>query len=232
VTIPDKLACKPANQSYEQAAALPVSGLTALQAVRDHAQVQSGDSVLVLGASGGVGSFAVQIAKALGAEVTGVCSTTKLARVTALGANQVIDYTTEDVTAGGQRFDVILDTGGNTPLGHLRRALTTHGRLVIVGGETDGRLLGGSGRQVRATVLSPFLRQQLGTFITSENGRDLQALRELAEAGSLTPAIDRTYPLGDAAVALRRLLAGQVTGKVVLAIDPGTPPIPRSRSTS
>ena len=232
VTTPDKLARKPANLSHVQAAALPVSGLTALQAVRDHAQVQSGDSVLVLGASGGVGSFAVQIAKALGADVTGVCSTTKIARVTALGADQVIDYTTEDVTAGGQRFDVIVDTGGNTPLRHLRRALTTHGRLVIVGGETDGRLLGGSGRQVRATLLSPFLRQQLGTFIASENAADLRALGELVEVGALSPAVDRTYPLGEAPAALRRLLAGQVIGKVALAIEPGAIPTPRSRSTS
>jgi NADPH:quinone reductase-like Zn-dependent oxidoreductase len=232
VTTPDKLARTPANLSYEQAAALPVSGLTAMQAVRDHAEVRSGDKVLILGASGGVGTFAVQIAKAFGAEVTGVCSTTKVALVTALGADHVIDYTAQDVTGSGRRFDVILDTGGNTRLRYLRRALTTRGRLVIVGGETDGRLLGGSGRQVRATLLSPFLRQKLGTFITSENARDLQALRELVEAGALTPAVDRTYPLEDAPAALRRLLAGRASGKVVVSIDPGTTQTLGSGSTA
>lgn len=221
VTAPGKLARKPANLSFIEAAALPVSGLTALQAVRDHAEVRSGDEVLILGASGGVGTFAVQIARAFGAVVTGVCSTAKLAMVAELGAHHVIDYTAEDVTRSGKRFDVILDTGGNTRLRHLRRALTSHGRLVIVGGETAGRLLGGSGRQVRATLLSPFLRQQLGTFIASENATDLQALGELVEAGALTPAVDRTYPLAEAPTALRRLLAGQVGGKVVLAVPPG-----------
>ena len=220
VARPDRLSSKPAALSFEQAAAVPVSGLTALQAVRHHARVVAGESVLVLGASGGVGTFALQLAKAAGAAVTGVCSTAKVDLVAALGADHVVDHTREDVTARGQRFDVILDTGGNTPLAHLRRALTAGGRLVIIGGETGGRLLGGSGRQLRAQLLNPFVRQQLGTFIASENAADLAALAALADAGALTPAIDRTYPLADAAAAVRRLLAGQARGKVVIAIDP------------
>ena len=156
---------KPVNLSFEQAAAVPVSGLTALQAVRDHGRVRAGQHVLIIGASGGVGSFAVQIAKALGAEVTGVASTAKLDMVRALGADSVLDYTREDFADGRHRYDVILDIGGNARLSRLRRALTPRGRLVIVGGETDGRLLGGSSRQVRAQLLSPFVGQQLGTFI-------------------------------------------------------------------
>ena len=155
--------------------------------------------MLIIGASGGVGSFAVQIAKAFGAEVTGVCSTAKVDMVRALGADAVIDYTRADFADGGPRYDVILDIGGNARLSRLRRALTPRGRLVIVGGETDGRLLGGSSRQIRAQLLSPFVGQKLGTFVASENAADLIALRDLVEAGKLTPAIDRTYPLAEAA---------------------------------
>ena len=220
VARPDRLSRKPAALSFEQAAAVPVSGLTALQAVRDHARVAAGEAVLVLGASGGVGTFAVQIAKASGATVTGVCSTGKLDLVAALGADHVVDHTREDATAGGRRFDVVLDTGGNTRLAHLRRAMTARGRLVVVGGETDGRLLGGSGRQLRAQLLNPFVRQQLGTFIASENAEDLAALAALVEAGALTPAVDRTYPLAQTAAALRRLLQGQARGKIVISLGP------------
>jgi NADPH:quinone reductase-like Zn-dependent oxidoreductase len=171
----DKLAAKPANLSFDQAAAVPISGLTALQAVRDHGQVRAGQKVLVVGASGGVGSFAVQIAKAFGAEVTGVCSTAKLDSVRANGADHVVDYSIDDFADGTQRWDVILDIGGNRRLSHLRRALTRRGRLVIVGGETDGRWLGGADRQIRALALSPFVRQTLGTFVASENAGDLIA---------------------------------------------------------
>jgi NADPH:quinone reductase-like Zn-dependent oxidoreductase len=220
---PSTLSWKPDNLSFEQAAAVPVSGLTALQAVRDRARVTTGETVLVLGASGGVGTFAVQIAKAAGAEVTGVCSPGKVAMVSALGADHVVDYTAERLTDRGQRFDVIVDTGGNTPVAHLRRALTPRGRLVVVGGETDGRLLGGSGRQLRAQLLSPFVAQQLGTFIASENAPDLAALRELVESGAVTPAVDLAYPLGEVAAALRRLLAGQARGKVVISVSPPAP---------
>ena len=228
---PAKLAPKPANLSFEQAATVPVSGLTALQAVRDHGHVGAGQQVLIIGASGGVGGFAVQIAKSFGAEVTGVASTAKLDMVRALGADSVVDYTREDFTDGRHRYDVILDIGGNTRLSHLRRALTPRGRLVIVGGETDGRLLGGSGRQVRATLVSPFVSQQMGSFIASENAADLTALAELIEAGTLAPVIDRSYPLAETAAAIRHLLSGRTRGKVVVAVSPADPHSPDSGNT-
>jgi len=214
----DKLAPRPANLSFEQAAAVPISGLTALQAVRDHGRIQAGERVLIVGASGGVGTFAVQIAKAFGAEVTGVCSTAKVEAVRALGADRVVDYSREDFADGSQTYDVILDTGGNRRLSDLRRAMTPAGRLVIVGGETDGRWLGGSDRQLRAKVLSPFVAQDLGTFISSENGEDLLVLKELIESGQVTPAVDRTYPLADVAAALRHLLDGHAQGKIVVEV--------------
>jgi NADPH:quinone reductase-like Zn-dependent oxidoreductase len=213
-----RLAAKPANLTFEQAAAVPVSALAALQAVRDHARVEAGQRVLVIGASGGVGSFAVQIAKALGAQVTGVCSTAKLDLVRALGADHVVDYTREDFAAGGRRFDVIVDIGGNSRLSRLRCALTPRGTLVIAGGETDGRWLGGAGRQVRATLLSPFVGQKLGTFISSENAADLRELGALADAGKLIPTIDRTYPLREAAAAIEHVRQGRARGKVVIAV--------------
>ena len=229
---PAKLAVKPANLSFEQAAAVPVSGVTALQAIRDHGRIQAGMQVLIIGASGGVGSFAVPIAKALGAEVTGVAGTAKLDLVRALGADSVIDYTREDFADGRHRYDVLLDIGGNARLSRLRSALTPRGRLVIVGGETDGRLLGGSGRQIRAQLLSPFTRQQLGTFIASENSADLTALRELIEAGRLLPAIDRTYPLTETAVAIGHLLSGRTRGKVVISVSPTAMHTPDSGSAA
>ena len=212
----DKLAAHPANVSFEQAAAVPISGLTALQAVRDHARIEAGMRVLIVGASGGVGTFAVQIAKAFGAEVTGVCSTAKVETVRTLGADHVLDYTRDDFSDGAQRYDVILDTGGNTRLSRLRRALTPRGTLVIIGGETDGRLLGGSGRQIRATLMSQFIKQKLGTFVTSENAEDLTVLRELIDAGQVTPIVDRTYPLDEAPAAIRHLLDGRARGKIVV----------------
>jgi NADPH:quinone reductase-like Zn-dependent oxidoreductase len=214
----EKLAPKPANLSFDQAAAVPISGLTALQAVRDHGRVQAGQKVLIVGASGGVGTFAVQIAKAFGAEVTGVCSTAKMDAVRALGADHVIDYTSDDFADGTHRYDVILDIGGNRRLSHLRRAITHRGRLVIVGGETDGRFLGGSDRQLRALVLSPFVGQKLGTFVASENAEDLRVLRELIEAGKLAPAVDRTYPLSEVPAAIRYMLDGHARGKVVISV--------------
>jgi NADPH:quinone reductase-like Zn-dependent oxidoreductase len=216
---PSSLAPKPANLSFEQAAAVPVSALTALQAVRDHGQVQAGQDVLVVGASGGVGTFAVQIAKAFGAEVTGVCSTAKADLVRALGADHVIDYVRDDFADGKHRYDVILDIAGNRRLSHLRRALTARGRLIIVGGETEGRWLGGSDRQVRALLLSPFVSQKLGTFIASENAEDLMVLRGLIEAGKLTPAIDRTYPLSEVPAALRHMQEGRARGKIVIRVE-------------
>jgi NADPH:quinone reductase-like Zn-dependent oxidoreductase len=214
----DKLAPKPTNLSFEEAATVPISGLTALQAVRDHGGVKAGQKVLIVGASGGVGSFAVQIAKAYRADVTGVCSTAKVDMVRALGADQVIDYNREDFTDGRHRYDVILDIGGNRRLSHLRRALTPEGRLVIVGGETEGRWLGGTDRQLRAQLLSLFVSQKLGTFIASENAADLIALGELIETGQVKPVIDRTYPLGDVAKAIRDLIEGHVRGKIVITV--------------
>ena len=228
----DKLALKPAILSFGQAAAVPVSGATALQAVRDHGRVQAGEKVLIIGAAGGVGTFAVQIAKAFGAEVTGVSSTGKVDTVRALGADHVVDHTQEDFADGDRRYDVVLDTGGNASLSRLRRALTPEGRLVIVGGETDGRLLGGSDRQIRAQLLSPFVRQRLGTFVAKENATDLIALAELAAAGQITPVIDRTYPLAQVAAAIRHLLDGQVRGKLVVSVIPGDVPTPTSGSTA
>ena len=215
---PSKLVRKPANLTFEQAAAMPISGLTALQAVRDQGQVAPAQDVLVIGASGGVGTFAVQIAKAFGATVTGVCSSRKVDLVRSLGADHVVDYTQEDFTRAERRYDVILDTGGNRPLSDLRRILTPRGRLVLVGGETGGRLLGGSERSIRALALSPFVRQKLGTFIASENAADLVVLRDLAEAGRLTPSVDRTYPLSETAAAVTHVQAGRARGKVVIRV--------------
>jgi NADPH:quinone reductase-like Zn-dependent oxidoreductase len=212
------LARKPANLSFEQAVAIPVSGVTALQAVRDRAKVQAGQRVLIIGASGGVGTFAVQIAKAFGAEVTGVCSTTKMDLVLSLGADHIVDYTHNDFAGGKQRYDVILDIGGNSRLSHLRRALTSAGTLVIVGGETNGRWLGGFDRQLRAMALSPLVSQKLTLLAAKENAADLSALGELVESGKVTPAIDRTYPLGEAAAAIRHLQEGNARGKVVIAV--------------
>jgi NADPH:quinone reductase-like Zn-dependent oxidoreductase len=214
----DKLAPKPASLTFDEAAAVPISGLTALQAVRDHGDVRAGQHVLIVGASGGVGTFAVQIAKAFGATVTGVCSTAKVESVRALGADHVLDYTADDFADSSHRYDVILDIGGNRRLSDLRRALAPRGRLVIVGGETGGRWLGGADRQIRALALSPFVSQKLGTFVASENARDLIVLTELIEAGKLAPAIDRTYPLGEVPAAIRSMLDGQARGKIVISL--------------
>ena len=211
------LAAKPANVSFEQAAAVPISAGTALQAVRK-ANVQPGQRVVIVGASGGVGSFAVQIAKAFGAEVTGVCSTAKVDLVQALGADHVIDYTADDFADGELRYDVILDIGGNRRLSHLRRALTPRGTLVIVGGETGGRWLGGFDRSLRAVLLSPFVRQKLGMLMSTENSKDLNVLRDLIESGKVVPAIDTVHPLSDAAAAIRYVQQGLARGKVVLAV--------------
>ena len=214
----NKLARKPSNLSFEQAAAVPVSALTALQGLRDKGRVELGQKVLIIGASGGVGSYAVQVAGAFGAEVTGVCSTTKVDLVRSLGAGHVIDYTQEDFADGGRRYDLILDIGGNASLSRLRRALEPKGTLVIAGGETSGRLLAGADRQLRALVLSRFVGQRLTTYICSENHEDLIVLTELIEAGKVTPAIDRTYPLAEAPEAIRYLEQGNARGKVVIAL--------------
>jgi NADPH:quinone reductase-like Zn-dependent oxidoreductase len=214
----NKLAPKPANLGFEQAAVVAISGLTALQGLRDHGRVEPGQKVLIIGASGGVGTYAVQLAKVFGAEVTGVCSTPKVELVRSIGADHVIDYTREDFAAGEQRYDLILDTGGTSPLSRLRRALTPRGTLVIVGGETDGRWLGGSDRQVRALLLSPFVSQKLGTFVSKENSEDMIVLKDLIEARKLTPVIDRTFPLSEVPDAIRYMRSGQARGKLVIAL--------------
>jgi NADPH:quinone reductase-like Zn-dependent oxidoreductase len=213
----DRLARMPANLTFDQAAAVPVSAVTALQALRDRGRVQAGQRVLIIGASGGVGTFAVQIAKALEAHVTGVASTQKIDLVRSLGVDHVIDYTQADITDDGQRYDLVLDIGGNRPLSQLRRVLTPKGTLVIVGGEGGGRLTGGIDRQLRAMVLSPFVRQRLGTFIAKENTADLDALRALIETGAVTPVIDRVVALHEVPDAIRDLAGGRVRGKVVVA---------------
>jgi NADPH:quinone reductase-like Zn-dependent oxidoreductase len=214
-----KLAPKPANLTFEQAAAVAISGSTALQGLRDYGQVQRGQKVLIIGASGGVGTYAVQLAKAFGAEVTAVCSTTKVDLVRSLGADHVIDYLRDDFAAGEQHhYDVILDIGGNASLSRLRRVLSPTGTLVIAGGETDGRWLGGSDRQIRAVLLSRFVSQTLRTFVNSENYEDLIVLTGMIEAGKVTPVIDRQYPLAQAPKAIRYLLEGHARGKIVITV--------------
>jgi NADPH:quinone reductase-like Zn-dependent oxidoreductase len=214
----DKLAPKPSNLTFEQAAAVPISACTALQGLRDKGRVQPGQSVLIIGAGGGVGSFAVQLAKAFGGYVTGVCSTTKVELVRSIGADTVIDYTGDDFADGTRHYDLILDTAGRRPLSHLRRALTPTGTLIIIGGEGGGRWLGGFDRSFRAAMLSPFVRQKLGMLISTERREDLLFLKELIEAGKVTPVIDRTYPLVEAPEAIRYLEQGHARGKVVVTV--------------
>jgi NADPH:quinone reductase-like Zn-dependent oxidoreductase len=226
----DQLATKPVNLTFEQAAAAPISAVTALQGLRDRGRVRPGHKVLIVGASGGVGTFAVQIAKAFGAEVTGVCSTSKMDLVRSLGADHVIDYTADDID-DGPRYDVVLDTGGHRSLRRLRRTLTPRGTLVIVGSETDGRWLGGFDRTIRAMLLSPFVGQKLVPLASSENAADLILLTELIESGEVTPAVDRTYPLEDAAAAIRHMLDGKARGKLVVSVSPGRMPTPPQGST-
>jgi NADPH:quinone reductase-like Zn-dependent oxidoreductase len=215
----ERIAPKPSNLSFEQAAAVPVSGMTALNGLRDAGKLQPEQKVLIIGAAGGVGSYAVQLAKAFGAAVTGVCSTSKADLVRAIGADEVIDYTREDFTDGTRQFDLILDTAGRRPLSQLRRALTPQGTLVIVGGEGGDRWLGGFQRQIFAPLNSLFTQQKLLGLMSKERHQDLLTLKDLIEAGKLTPVIDRTYPLSEAPQAIRYLEEGQARGKVVLTIS-------------
>jgi len=217
----DKLARKPANLTFDQAAVLAVSGLTALQGLCDVGRLKAGQRVLIIGASGGVGTFAVQIAKAFGAVVSGVCSTAKLDLVRSLGADHVIDYTQDDFSSAPARYDLILDIVGNSPLSRLRRALTATGTLVIVGGENGGRWTGGFGRQLRAVALSPFVRQRLTMKTPKEHHADLERLVDLIEAGKLKPIIEKTYPLHEAPDAMRHLQAGYARGKLVITVAHG-----------
>jgi NADPH:quinone reductase-like Zn-dependent oxidoreductase len=214
----DNLALKPATLSFEQAAAVPTSGFAALQGLRDQGQVQPGQKVLIIGAAGAVGLFAVQLAKAIGAEVTGVCSTTQVDLVRSIGADHVIDYTHQDITDGTRHWDLILDTAGHRSLSQLRRALTPRGTLVIVGSEGRGRWLGGFDRSLRAPLLSRFVGQRLRMLASNPRQEDLQTLRELIEAGKLTPLIDRTFPLAEVPEAIRQLEAGHTRGKLVITV--------------
>ncbi|WP_405056911.1 NAD(P)-dependent alcohol dehydrogenase [Kribbella sp. NBC_01505] len=212
-----KLAPMPKNLTYEQAAAVPISSLTALQAVRDQAEVKVGDRVLILGASGGVGSYAVQVTETFGAEVTAACSAGKADLVRWLGAHHVLDYRTDDFTQYGP-FDVIIDINGNSSLSRLRKALTPKGTLVITGGENGGRWVGGNDRQLRAMVLSRFVGQRLRPFMNSENHVDLEVMTELIETGQVVPALDRVFPLAETGSAIQYLIDGHVRGKVVIAV--------------
>lgn len=211
------LAHKPAGTTFEAAASVPISGGTALQAVQK-AGVKPGQSVLITGASGGVGTFAVQIAKAFGAEVTGVCSTAKFEMVRTLGADHVVDYQVDDFTAAGRRYDVILDAGGATPLSDIRRALTDDGTLVIIGGENGGKVLGDFARSLRSVLVSPFVSQTLGMLASTENAASLDELRDLIESGQVTPAVERAFPLTETAAAIRHVIDGRVRGKVVIVV--------------
>lgn len=216
---PAKLVRKPTRLTFEQAAAVPISGLTALQAIRDVGQVRSGQRVLIIGAGGGVGTLAIQIAKAFGAEVTGLCSASKADLVSSLGADEVLDYVREDVTAGSRKWDVIVDTAGRRPLRELRRGLTPRGTLAIVGGDGGGRWTGGFFRQIlRAPLLSLFVGQKLSPVVSTEGLEDLQTLVELIEAGRLTPVVGKTYPLTDASEAVRHLETGHAQGKIVITV--------------
>jgi NADPH:quinone reductase-like Zn-dependent oxidoreductase len=217
----NKLAPKPVNLSFEEAATVPITGTTALQAVRNHGKVRDGQLVLVIGAAGGVGSFAVQIAKASGAIVTGVCNTAQVDVVRSIGADNIVDYTREDFAELGVRYDVILDTAGNRKLSVLRRALAPSGRLVVVGGEGGkGKLLGGFGRgTLRAPILSAFTSQTMKGFVTKENAADLVVLKDLIEAGKVRPLIDRAFSLADAPEAMRYLREGKGRkGKIVITV--------------
>jgi len=214
------LAIKPGILSFEQAAVVPVSGVTALQALVDVGRIEPGQRVLVIGASGGVGTYAVQLAKALGAEVTGVASTSKLEMVRSLGADHVIDYTTSDVADGEDHYDLILDIGGRNSVRRLRRTLTKNGTLVIVGGEHGNRVTGGIGRSLRAVALSPFVGQRLTMFIASVNHDLVERLAEFIVKGQVTPEIGQRFELADAPEAMRQLAAGQASGKTVITVKP------------
>ena len=213
----DALALKPANLTFEQAATVPISAFTALQGLRDKGQIQPGQKVLIIGAAGGVGTFAVQIAKSFGAEVTGVCSTRNVDMVRSIGADQVIDYTQEDFTQSGQRYDLILDMVGNRSLSDCRRALSPRGTLVLVGGR-GGRWLMGMDRWVRALVLSPFVSQRLRQLIHTDSKEDLLVLKELIEAGEVTPVIDQRYGLSEVPKAIRNTEEGHTRGRVVITL--------------
>jgi NADPH:quinone reductase-like Zn-dependent oxidoreductase len=221
------VALKPANITFEQAASVPIAGITALQGLRDKGKVQPGQKVLINGASGGVGTFAVQIAKSFGAEVTGVCSTRNVDLVRSIGADHVIDYTKEDFTKGGQRYDSILDNVGTQPLLGFTRVLKPKGKYVLIGGggPNDAGWIGPLARPVKALVLSQFVNQEMGMMFAELNQKDLTTLADLMQAGKVTPVIDRTYPLSQISDALRYLEAGHARGKVVITVEDNPSPV-------
>jgi NADPH:quinone reductase-like Zn-dependent oxidoreductase len=212
------LAPKPANLTFEEAAAVPMAGLTALQGLRDQGRIQPGQKVLIIGASGGVGTFAVQIAKAFGAHVTGVCSTRNLGLVRSLGADQTIDYTREEVIRHGRKYDLVFQVAGTRSPSDLRRALTPTGTLVLCSGDSDGRWIGAMSRFIKASALSPFVPQRLGSVSVKRAGDDLHALKTLIESGKVSPVIDRAYQLAESPEAIRYLEEGHARGKVVISI--------------
>jgi NADPH:quinone reductase-like Zn-dependent oxidoreductase len=217
------MALKPGNMSMEQAAAVPIAGITALQALRDKGKIQAGQKVLINGASGGVGTFAVQIAKTYGADVTGVCSTRNVDMVRSIGADHVIDYTKEDFTQGSARYDLIIDNVGSHTLSEYRRVLTPNGALIMVGGPSDNSWLGPMTTAVKAYFVAPFVSQKLIFMLADANHDDLDVLRDLMQAGKLTPVIDRRYKLADTAQAIGYLEQGHAKGKVIIDVDQSAP---------
>ncbi len=215
----DSLTLNPRGMTFEQAATVPIAGITALQALRDKGKIQRGQSVLINGASGGVGTFGVQIAKSFGADVTGVCSTRNVQMVHSLGADHVIDYTREDFTQGPQRYDLIVDTVGNHSLSQLRHVLSPTGTVVIVGGPSDGKWLEPLPRLIKAKLYSMFVTQKFNFFIAAVTQEDLNVLRELLQSGKLTPVIDRRYPLAEVPAAIAYLEKGHARGKVVIDLE-------------
>jgi NADPH:quinone reductase-like Zn-dependent oxidoreductase len=214
----DKLALKPEGLTFEQAAVVPISGGTAIQGLLDAGRIRAGQQVLIIGASGGVGTYAVQLAKALGAKVTAVCSTAKVDLVRSIGADHVIDYTREDFADGDRRYDLILDVGGNSSLSRLRRALLPQGTLVIVGGEGKGNVTGGFGRQIRAVMLSPFVSQRLTMLASKEHYTHIEAVSRFIEDGQVTPIVERTYALAEVPDAMRHLEGGRARGKLAIVV--------------
>ncbi|MBS0388822.1 MAG: NAD(P)-dependent alcohol dehydrogenase, partial [Proteobacteria bacterium] len=213
------IALKPANVTFAQAASVPVAAITALQALRDEGKLKSGQKVLINGASGGVGTFAVQIAKAMGAEVTGVCSTRNVAMVQSIGATHVIDYTRDDFTKAEARYDLILDTVGNHSLSELRHVLGPEGAAVLIGGTGGGNWLGPMSRSVVAMVEAPFHRNRMGFMLAKLTGDDMTKLAQLMQEGRLTPVIDRTYKLAETSEAIRYVEAGHARGKVIIEVE-------------
>jgi len=214
------IAAKPANITFEQAAGVPIAALTALQGLRDRGKIQPGQKVLINGASGGVGTFAVQIAKALGAHVTGVCSGRNAEMVLALGADEVVDYTKDDFTRRDVKYDVILDNVGNRTVGDLRRVLAPEGKFILIGGggPDKGNWIGPMVLPIKTLLMGPFVSQEMGMMIAALNPADLQTLGEMMQSGKVTPVIDRTYPLSEAPDAIRYLETGRARGKVIITM--------------